>query len=102
MSEAVPGGWHWRVSCFLNGCAGGSFSEPACSRAWRNDWRLFIEAMAVVWHAWMHPARLPMLRRAKPKRYHIVDRLFVPRIGAIAQPAEQTVGSAGNVARQAP
>lgn len=50
MSEAVPGGWHWRTSCIINGCLGGSFSEPTCSRAWRKGWRLFGEAMAIAWH----------------------------------------------------
>lgn len=45
MSEPLPNGWHWRCSAALNACLGGDPSEPLCSRAWRGQWALFIEAM---------------------------------------------------------
>ena len=47
-------GLHWRASCLVNGCLGGRFSEPTCSRAWRRGWSLFVEVMAICWRCPTH------------------------------------------------
>lgn len=38
-------GWHWRVSVALNCLLLGRPGEPFCSRAYRNDWRMFMRCM---------------------------------------------------------
>lgn len=58
MSEAVPGGWHWRVSCALNAATGGDRRQPMCARAWDHQWPLFIEAMAVAFRDPTHCERI--------------------------------------------
>lgn len=47
MSEALPGGKHWRVSCAINACLGGRPDQPLCARAWEGQWTLFIEIMGI-------------------------------------------------------
>lgn len=45
---------HWRASCALNACLGGRPDEPLCSRAWRQGWQCFVNAMQVMWRDPVH------------------------------------------------
>lgn len=37
--------YHWKLSCFVNMILFGSPKEPFCSRVYRNDYRLLINAL---------------------------------------------------------
>lgn len=46
--------WWWRTSVGLNRVLCGSAHEPLCSRAYRRQWGLFIECMAVLFRDPVH------------------------------------------------
>lgn len=50
----IETGWHWRISVAINRALGGRKGQPMCSRAWQNDWRLFIECMAIAFRDVVH------------------------------------------------